>query len=167
MFSRAGSLLPGICGGHRPRVQLQSPVGAGLLAIRAAHSASPRLIHRYRQQAGSYNGIGGQLVEIGRLSGRHRWQASSHRRARAERVNNCKSKATGSLTRTAFDTKGTRRKGETISRRYRSDRYVLKLTSHPHNFFTNANHRLSFRQVRSICVNGSVDYGRFMANRFE
>ncbi len=25
-----------------------------------------------------------------------------------------------------------------------------------HNFFTNANHRLSFRQVRSICVNGSA-----------
>ncbi len=36
-----------------------------------------------------------------------------------------------------------------------------------HNFFTNANHRLSFKQVRSICVNGSVDYGRFVANRFE
>ena len=28
-------------------------------------------------------------------------------------------------------------------------------------------HRLSFRQVRSICVNGSIDYGRFTANRFE
>ncbi len=36
-----------------------------------------------------------------------------------------------------------------------------------HNFFTNANHRLSFKEVRSICVNGSVDYGRFVANRFE
>jgi hypothetical protein len=36
-----------------------------------------------------------------------------------------------------------------------------------HNFFTNAIHRLSFNQVRSICGNGSVDYGRFMANRYE
>ncbi|CAI8851024.1 hypothetical protein EMIT0P258_20303 [Pseudomonas sp. IT-P258] len=36
-----------------------------------------------------------------------------------------------------------------------------------HIFFTLANHRLSFIQVRSICVNGSVDYGRFVANRFE
>ena len=26
--------------------------------------------------------------------------------------------------------------------------------------------RLSFRQVRSICVNGSIDYGRVMAHRF-
>ncbi|CAI8797255.1 hypothetical protein EMIT0196MI5_10326 [Pseudomonas sp. IT-196MI5] len=37
----------------------------------------------------------------------------------------------------------------------------------PHIFFTLANHRLSLSQVRSICVNGSVDYGRFVANRFE
>ncbi|MBA1376604.1 hypothetical protein FHK92_01990 [Pseudomonas brassicacearum subsp. neoaurantiaca] len=37
-----------------------------------------------------------------------------------------------------------------------------------HNFPSpHANHRLSFKQVRSICVNGSVDYGRFVANRFE
>jgi len=36
-----------------------------------------------------------------------------------------------------------------------------------HNFFTIANHRLSFRQVRSICVNGSIGYGRFVANRYE
>jgi len=37
-----------------------------------------------------------------------------------------------------------------------------------HNFLSpHANHRLSFKQVRSICVNGSVDYGRFVANRFE
>ncbi|CAI8963028.1 hypothetical protein EMIT0P43_60315 [Pseudomonas jessenii] len=36
-----------------------------------------------------------------------------------------------------------------------------------HIFFTLANHRLSLSQVRSICVNGSVDYGRFVANRFE
>ena len=36
-----------------------------------------------------------------------------------------------------------------------------------HIFFTLANHRLSLSQVRSICVNGSVDYGRIVANRFE
>jgi hypothetical protein len=36
-----------------------------------------------------------------------------------------------------------------------------------HIFFTLANHRLSLSQVRSICMNGSVDYGRFVANRFE
>ncbi|EED43420.1 hypothetical protein EBI_26314 [Enterocytozoon bieneusi H348] len=28
------------------------------------------------------------------------------------------------------------------------------------------NQRLRLNQVRSICVNGSIDYGRFMANRF-
>ncbi|CAI8857181.1 hypothetical protein F2A37_24040 [Pseudomonas chlororaphis] len=36
-----------------------------------------------------------------------------------------------------------------------------------HKFFTIAHHRLSFRQVRSICVNGSVDYGCFATDRFE
>lgn len=34
-------------------------------------------------------------------------------------------------------------------------------------FLAGANQRLSFRQVRSICVNGSIDYGRSLANRFD
>ncbi len=38
---------------------------------------------------------------------------------------------------------------------------------HPHKSLPLAHHRLSFNQVRSIYVNGSIDYGRFMAKRFD
>jgi hypothetical protein len=37
-----------------------------------------RLSGRLRWQASSHSGIGCHQLEIGRLSGRHRWQASSH-----------------------------------------------------------------------------------------
>ncbi|SEJ15237.1 hypothetical protein SAMN03159298_02275 [Pseudomonas sp. NFACC07-1] len=48
------------------------------------------------------------------------------------------------------------------------DQSVSSAMTSAHNFPSpHANHRLSFKQVRSICVNGSVDYGRFVANRFE
>ncbi|ABA76300.1 hypothetical protein Pfl01_4563 [Pseudomonas fluorescens Pf0-1] len=60
--------------------------------------------------------------------------------------------------------------GATIPVRFGSSpprRSVLSPLDDLHNFFTDANQRLSFSQVRSICVNGSIDYGRFVANRFE
>jgi len=42
------------------------------------------MINRLREQARSHNLIGGHQQEIGRLAGRHREQAHSYRRAKAE-----------------------------------------------------------------------------------
>jgi hypothetical protein len=38
------------------------------------------LVDRFREQARSHNWVGGGQLQVGWLLGRHRWQASSHRK---------------------------------------------------------------------------------------